>query len=800
MLRGAITVFLSSSAVMLVELVAGRLVAPYFGQSTRTWAALTGVTLAGCTLGNALGGRLSGAKEGRRLVCALWFAAAYTAVLPFILPFYAPLGLVGFVCAGWLPLTLALGCATPLVASLVVRPEKNGSDLGALYFFSMIGSMLGSLAGGLYLPFAFPADTLYLALAAVLFATPLILARRSSDGASAHDFSSPAQTTADLPSDTGMLLPIFAVGAVGMAVEMTAGRMVTAVLGGNHVVWSLIFVAFIGWMGVGGYVGGRLADRFPRRELSTVVLGLTGLSISLTSVVQTRVFGEAVLLWPTALRLFVQIVLGFAPVAFMLGAASTTLLKFASAAALARGDKRRVGYLYAAASAGCVAGTFLTGLGLIGTFPSVFLMGVFAVVAAVAALPDKAAWMFAAAAGGIAFCARIPLPAEISTNDEIVVSHRESLYNVVTVTADSERTDSRTIWLDRIPHTTSDVSRPGVLCASYTRMIDAVVRSRCPSGADVFMIGGGGYALPTLWAHSDYPGEFVVAEIDQAVKNAAFRYLAPTLARIESDPKLSPKAKFSFPVADGRAVADTLPEGHFDCVVGDTISDTAIPYHLVTREFNERLKRLLKPGGVSITHTLDTLDSPDLLATLVKTLSQTYANIGVMAYTGVTDVRQSLVVVASDDPAAADLSAAASAIRRDYSNEVLRVLAPEQVAALRDREGAMVLTDRFSPVEKFTWRVMTKDMQRVGTVLGARARRAALDGEMEKARALAVRTLAIEPEQVGAIEAIGLCAKENPEDAEVREILKTQAARPSGLDFAKRVWKWVQDGDSKRQK
>jgi hypothetical protein len=69
---------------------------------------------------------------------------------------------------------------------------------------------------------------------------------------------------------------------------------------------------------------------------------------------------------------------------------------------------------------------------------------------------------------------------------------------------------------------------------------------------------------------------------------------------------------------------------------------------------------------------------------------------------------------------------------------------------------------------------------------------------MEKARALAVRTLAIEPEQVGAIEALGLCAKENPEDAEIRDILKAQAERPSGLDFAKRVWKWVLDSDKNR--
>ena len=97
-----------------------------------------------------------------------------------------------------------------------------------------------------------------------------------------------------------------------------------------------------------------------------------------------------------------------------------------------------------------------------------------------------------------------------------------------------------------------------------------------------------------------------------------------------------------------------------------------------------------------------------------------------------------------------------------------------------------------------SWRVMTKDMQRVGTVLGARARRAALDGDLKTARELAVKTLALEPEQVGALEALGICARENPADAEIRELLKAQAARPSGLDFAKRVWKWVQDSDANR--
>lgn len=798
MKRGAATVFVSSAAIMLVELVAGRLVAPYFGQSTRTWAALTAVTLAGCTLGNALGGRMSGRSERLRLLCAFAFAAAYTAALPFLLPFFKDFGLVAFVAAGWLPPTIALGCVSPLIASLFVRSGRNGGDLGFLYFFSMAGSMLGSLAGGLYLPFVLSADTLYIVFAAMLLAAPVALL-----GAKAHVAggtgaeSSGAQRARPAPVDVDMKRMfgvVFALGAVGMAVEMTAARMVTAVLGGNHVVWSLIFVSFIGWMGVGGFVGGRLADRFPKRWLMTAVLGATAVSIALTSVVQTCVFGEAVLVWGIATRLSLQIILGFAPVALMLGISSTVLLKFATAAALERGERRLIGYLYATSSAGCVAGTLLTGLVLVGHVQSVTLMGIFAAATALLALPDLFAWYFVIAVPIIAHFARVPVPHEISASgDQQLIFHRESLYNVVSVTCDAERHSRRTIWLDRIPHTTSDVENLGLLSASYTRMIAAAIDAHTNKAANVFMIGGGGYALPSYWVDRNWEGEVVVAEIDGTVKQAAFSYLAPQLAREER----RQKGNFKFPVGDGRAVAEAMPEGKYDFVVGDTISDTSIPYHLVTKEFNDKLKRLLKPGGVSITHTLDTLDKPDLLATLVKTLCRTYAHVGVMAYTGVTDVRQSLVVVASDDPQALKLDAAAGILREKYRNTFLKVLSEEEVKSLVGRTGAMVLTDRFSPVERFAWRVIAHDMQRKGTVLGDRAKKAAHAGDWTQARRLALETLEIEPEQVGAIEALGLFAREHQQDEEVRAVLKEQAERPSGYDFATKVWTWVREMDKK---
>ena len=52
-------VFISSACIMILELVAGRIVAPYVGVSLYTWTSIIGVVLAGISLGNYLGGLLA---------------------------------------------------------------------------------------------------------------------------------------------------------------------------------------------------------------------------------------------------------------------------------------------------------------------------------------------------------------------------------------------------------------------------------------------------------------------------------------------------------------------------------------------------------------------------------------------------------------------------------------------------------------------------------------------------------------------------------------------------------------------
>lgn len=51
-------VFFSSAFIMVLELVAGRLIARHLGSSLYTWTSIIGIILAGISLGNYLGGAL----------------------------------------------------------------------------------------------------------------------------------------------------------------------------------------------------------------------------------------------------------------------------------------------------------------------------------------------------------------------------------------------------------------------------------------------------------------------------------------------------------------------------------------------------------------------------------------------------------------------------------------------------------------------------------------------------------------------------------------------------------------------
>ncbi len=99
-----------------------------------------------------------------------------------------------------------------------------------------------------------------------------------------------------------------------------------------------------------------------------------------------------------------------------------------------------------------------------------------------------------------------------------------------------------------------------------------------------------------------YPGTGVdVAEIDRAVTNA--NWLATGL------PKDSPiKTHWG----DARQFVELHENSkQYDLVFGDAFNDFSVPWHLTTREFNEKIKKMLSPNGVYMINIIDVYESDE---------------------------------------------------------------------------------------------------------------------------------------------------------------------------------------------
>jgi MFS family permease len=79
-----LTAFIASFCIMVIELVAGRIIARHLGSSLYTWTSVIGVVLAGITIGNLVGGRLADRFRPASVLAVLFLLAGGTclAILP----------------------------------------------------------------------------------------------------------------------------------------------------------------------------------------------------------------------------------------------------------------------------------------------------------------------------------------------------------------------------------------------------------------------------------------------------------------------------------------------------------------------------------------------------------------------------------------------------------------------------------------------------------------------------------------------------------------------------------------------
>lgn len=154
------TVFLTGAAVMVVELLGTRLIAPFYGASLYVWTSVISVTLIALALGYFIGGRWADIAKKPKLSLIIALSGLLTLVIPWltepILLATDPLGLrMGtFVSTLVLfsPSLIMLGMVGPFAVKLATTNlEGVGASTGSIYAVSTVGSVIGTLFLGFYL-------------------------------------------------------------------------------------------------------------------------------------------------------------------------------------------------------------------------------------------------------------------------------------------------------------------------------------------------------------------------------------------------------------------------------------------------------------------------------------------------------------------------------------------------------------------------------------------------------------------------------------------------------------------------
>jgi hypothetical protein len=174
--------FIAGFIIMAIELLGGRILAPYFGSSIYVWGSIITVFMLSLSIGYLCGGKLSLYNPNLKTYGS-FFTIAALLLLPLIFwsnelmevlfmqvedPRYG--SLIVSMMLFFLP-TAVMGMIAPYSVRLLVdSTQGSGHVAGKLYFISTLGSALGTLATSFYLVLWFEVNQILITMFLTLLA------------------------------------------------------------------------------------------------------------------------------------------------------------------------------------------------------------------------------------------------------------------------------------------------------------------------------------------------------------------------------------------------------------------------------------------------------------------------------------------------------------------------------------------------------------------------------------------------------------------------------------------------------
>jgi len=379
--------FLASGAAGLIyQVVWTQDLVLIFGDTTLAIVTTVSAFLAGLGIGSLLGAAV-GARLRRALavyglleitvgclallmplafgVIATAFRSAYLSLSP------AEVALIRFGLAfvALAPVTVLMGMSLPVLTRHLVREDPDvGDRIARLYGLNTLGAVVGLLASGyLLIELIGLRETTLVAVGLNLFAGGGALLMSRVFGAASAGPRPAAAPRPPLQGRHRLLLAVtFASGLVSLALEVLWTRMMLQSTGSSIYVFIAVVAVFLIGIAGGSLIYERRRDRNPQMATLGALLATAG-GLALVPMIVSNMSGPAWLPVAVVLILPVTAVFGYT---FPL-----TVRLFVGRADQA---SRGVGLVYAANTAGCVAGTVLAGFVLIpalGTSASIIVVG-----------------------------------------------------------------------------------------------------------------------------------------------------------------------------------------------------------------------------------------------------------------------------------------------------------------------------------------------------------------------------------------------------------------------------------------
>jgi MFS family permease len=413
-----------------------------------------------------------------------------------------------------------------------------------------------------------------------------------------------------------------------------------------------------------------------------------------------------------------------------------------------------IGQVYAWGMVGSIVGTFLTGFILINWLGTKGVLLLIAVTMALAATSLGSIW-HAAWAGvplGLSVIALSPFgmlhnqalqwrireetgDPKITTSGLAYLDESNYYYIKVSNEADAQG-PKRTLVLDNLIHGYFILGHPERLDYDYEHIYSLVTHRLAASKAKAkglsaakrvplktLFLGGGSYTFPRYLQSQYDKVDAEVAEIDPAV-NRANRV---ALGLPEDTP-----IKTTF--GDARQyVVKNEEKKQFDIVFGDAFNDFSVPWHLTTKEFNDKIAKMLTPDGVYMINIIDVYESNEtaeensktgknrrskdakvavwqaqqlggFLGAWVETAKLTFPYIYVFGTEEIPGrgLRETFVVVASKKPIDVESLGGREGDPEFFEDGKLfepKPFSENDMKQVKERSRGIVLTDDYAPVE-----------------------------------------------------------------------------------------------------